>query len=99
MPRTHTRRHERVPAATPVRLRWQGPSGEAHFAHGKILNTSVSGLYIELIEPIKPLSYITLDAPGLKTANWGANGAVRHCSSKGSKYFVGVELKTGGKWD
>jgi hypothetical protein len=97
--RTDKRRHERVPSATPVKLRWHGTSGEAHFARGKILNTSISGLYIELAEPVKPLSYVTLDAPGVKTADWGVNGTVRHCKLQGCKYFVGVELKTGGKWD
>ena len=99
MSRPETRRYERVPSATPVKLRWQGTSGEAHFARGKILNASSSGICIELPEPIKPLSYITLDAPGLTKGAWAANGSVRHCSPKGCKYFVGVELKTGGKWD
>ena len=98
MARNNTRRHERIAAASPVKLRWHGPSGEAHFARGKILNTSKSGVNIELLEPIKPLSYVTLDAPGLKM-DWGANGSVRHCIPKGCKYLVGVELKTGGRWD
>lgn len=99
MSRPETRRYERVPSATPVKLRWHGAAGEAHFARGKILNASSSGICIELPEPIKPLSYITLDAPGLTKGAWGANGSVRYCSPKGCKYFVGVELKTGGKWD
>ena len=99
MTRTDTRRYERVLSGSPVKLRWRGTSGEAHFARGKILNTSISGLYIEMVEPIKQLSFVTLDSPGLKTSDWGGNGSVRHCTAKGCKYFVGVELKTGGKWD
>src|SRR5262245_14605581 len=99
MSRANLRRHERVPAASPVKLRWNGTSGEARFARGKILDTSSSGLSIELMEPIRQGSYVTLDALGLNKAEWVANGSVRHCRSIGSKYLVGVELKTGAKWD
>lgn len=103
MNRCETRRYERVPSGAIVKLRWHGPSGEAHFARGKILNSSETGVCVELVEPIKPLSYVTLDAPELQRAEWAAGGAVRHCTQKGPKYVVGVELNTGSKaaakWD
>ena len=53
------------------------------------------GICIELLEPIKPLSYVTLDTPVLDRADWTAAGSVRHCTAKGAKYVVGVELSTG----
>ena len=95
MKRSDTRRYERVLSGVPAKVRWQGVAGEAHFARGTVLNSSKAGLCVELIEPIKPLSYVTLDAPDLKGADWGAGGSVRHCTVKGAKYNVGVELRTG----
>ena len=99
MKRTDTRRHERVPSNAPVKLRWSGASGEAHFARGTILNSSDTGLCVELVEPIKPLSYVTLNAPELNGADWATGGSVRYCTPKGCKYLVGVELRAGAKWD
>jgi len=98
MNRCETRRHERVPSGAMVKLRWTGTSGEAHFARGKILNRSKSGICVELVEPIKPLSYVNLDAPDLSQPDWAAGGSVRYCTAKGTKYVVGVELTAGAKW-
>src|SRR3954454_15616059 len=95
MIRSDTRRYERVPSGVSAKLRWQGAAGEAHFARGKILNSSKAGLCVELVEPIKPLSYVTIDAPELTGADWAAGGSVRHCTNKGAKYVVGVELRSG----
>jgi hypothetical protein len=95
MNRPDARRHERVPSGALVKLRWRGVAGESHFARGKILNSSKAGLCVELVEPIKPLSYVTLDAPALQGSDWGTGGSVRHCTAKGAKYVVGVELRVG----
>ncbi len=95
MKKEEARRHQRIPSAGPVKVRWQGVAGEAHFARGKIVNSSKSGLCVELVEPIKPLSYVTLDTHELTGSDWGSGGSVRHCTVKGTKYVVGVELHTG----
>ncbi len=95
MKRPDTRRHERVPSSALVKLRWLEASGVSHFARGKILNASKMGLCVELVEPIKPLSYVSLDAPELNGTDWGTGGSVRYCTVKGAKYLVGVELRTG----
>jgi len=95
MKRSDTRRHERVPSGAAVKVRWHGAAGEAHFARGKVVNSSKAGLGFELVEPITPLSYVTLDAPDLMGADWGGGGSVRHCTVKGAKYVVGVELHSG----
>jgi len=97
--RLDTRRQKRVPLDATVKVRWSGAIGESHFARGKILNCSDMGLCFELIEPIKPLSYVSLNAPELNGADWAAGGSVRYCTPKGYKYLVGVELRSGAKWD
>jgi hypothetical protein len=96
MIRNETRRHQRIPAGSLVKLRWLGAAGESHFARAKVLNWSESGVCIELAEPIQLRCYVTLDAPELHHADWAAGGAVRHCTNKGAKYLVGVELAAGG---
>jgi hypothetical protein len=57
------------------------------------------GVCIELAEPIEPRCYVTIDAPEMNRSDWAAGGSVRHCSVKGAKYVIGVELSTGAKWD
>ena len=99
MKRSETRRSNRVPSSASVKLRWNGPAGDLHFARGKILNSSSAGLCIELMEPIKPHSFVSLDAPELKRSDLAAGGKIRHCIQKGSKYVVGVELNTSAKWN
>jgi hypothetical protein len=98
MLRQDTRRHERIPSGSLVKLRWQGASGESHFARAKVVNWSESGVCIELGEPILLRSYVTMDAPELWRADWAGGGAVRHCTSKGAKYVVGLDLAGGAKW-
>jgi len=95
MSRPETRRHERVPSSALVKLRWLEASGVAHFARGKILNSSKTGLCVELVEAIKPLSYVTLNAPELSGMDWATGGSVRYCAVKGAKHLVGLELRTG----
>ena len=97
MLRQEARRHARVPAGSVVKLRWQGSAGEAHFARAKVVNWSETGVCIELTEPIQLRSYVTLDAPDLYRADWATGGAVRHCTGKGAKYVVGVELSVSSK--
>src|SRR5262245_4108927 len=97
MVRNDTRRHERIPAGSLVKIRWLGTAGESHFAKAKVLNWSEHGLCLELAEPIQLRCYVTLDAPELYHGEWSAGGAVRHCTSKGAKYVVGVELAAGAK--
>ena len=97
MTKPNLRRHERVLAGSFVLLRWRGATGEARFARAKILNWSKRWVCVELSEPIPPRCYITIDAPGLNRSDWTA-GSVRHCSRKGEKYEVGVELSTGADW-
>jgi hypothetical protein len=99
MSKPDLRRHERTLAGSVVKLRWRGAAGEAHFARAKVLNWSEMGVCVELAEPIQPPCYVTIDALDLSRADWAAGGSVRHCSSKGAKYVVGVELSTTGKWD
>jgi hypothetical protein len=98
MSRSESRRHERSQSNAQVKLRWQGASGEAHFARGKVLNSSEAGVCVELLEPIPRLCYVTLDAPELNRADWAGGGSVRHCSSKGAKFLVGLELKQSARW-
>src|SRR5260221_3244053 len=93
MNRRETRRQERTMAQAAAKLRWCGKSGEARYARGKIINCSETGLCIELTEPIRTCSYVVLDAPEIKRADWG--GAVRHCEQKGLKFRIGLELTTG----
>ena len=96
--RTEARRHERLAAGSLAKIRWQGAAGEAHFAKAKVINWSDSGVCLELSEPIQLYAYVTLDAPDVRCADWAAGGAVRHCSSKGAKYVIGIDLTSGAKW-
>jgi hypothetical protein len=97
MERRDLRRQVRSPSLAPAKVRWCGSGGEWHFARGKIVNSSPNGVCIELPEPIKPPSYVTLDAPALDRADWAGGASVRYCWPKGAKYLIGLELATT-KW-
>lgn len=94
MERRDLRRQVRNPSLAPAKVRWCGSGGEWHFARGRIVNSSPNGVCIELPEPIKPPSYVTLDAPALNRADWGGGASVRYCWPKGTKYLIGLELTT-----
>jgi hypothetical protein len=76
-------------------VKWCGSAGEARFARGKVVNCSDGGICVELGEPIRPCSYVLLDAPDLRHADW--RGAVRHCEPKGIKFRIGLELTAGSR--
>jgi len=99
MQKRNARRHEQTPSDALVKIRWSIPSGEAHFARGKILDCSERGLRVEVIEPIQMRSYVTLDAPELDRAGWSVWGSVRYCVLKRAKYIVGLELSAGARWN
>jgi len=90
---------ERTLSNTLVKLKWNGTSGERHFASGKVLDCSDSGVRIEIAEPIQIRSYITLDAPELNRAGWAGWGSVRYCLPRRSKYVIGLELSAGARWN
>ena len=94
MKRADTRRHERAAVEAPAKLKWAGASGEARFGRGKVVNLSTGGVCIELSEPIRTCSYVLIDAPDLRCADWSGAGAVRHCEPKGMKFRIGLELTT-----
>ena len=96
--RRNWRKDDRSLSNTLVKLRWNGAHGEAHFARGKILDCSESGIRVEIAEPIQVRSYITLDAPELHSAGWAGWGSVRYCTPRRSKYVIGLELSAGARW-
>jgi hypothetical protein len=97
MSKLDSRRQHRIPFGSILKLRWQGKYGESHFARGKILNRSESGVCFELSEPIQQSAYVTLNAPELSLADWAVGGLVRYCSSKGAKYIIGLEFSVTAK--
>ena len=99
MSKRDARRHERIESGALVKMRWNIPSGEAHFARGKILDCSEKGLRIELMEPIPTRAYVTLDAPELEREGWAGWGSVRYCVLRRAKYIVGIELSGGAQWN
>ena len=98
MKKANIRGSERILTDAVVKLSWSGASGEPHFARGKILDYSGSGLRIEVSERIQIRSYITLNAAELNRAGWAGWGSVRYCTAKRSKYVIGLELSGGAQW-
>jgi hypothetical protein len=100
MPVSHnSRKRERTLSDALVKVKWAGASGETRFASGKVLDCSELGVCIEIAEPIKIHSYVTLDAPELNMAGWAGWGSVRYCLSRRTKYVIGLELRAGTRWN
>jgi len=86
------RRHERQDSDSTVVVMWRDASGNDKFANARALDISDVGLRLQMPEPLRPQSYITLRAEKL-----GIHGqaSVRHCSGRGGKYIIGVEFSAG----
>jgi hypothetical protein len=94
-----SRGRDRTVSNTVVKLKWSGVSGERRFATGKVLDSSDSGIRVEIAEPIQIRSYVTLEASELNQAGWAGWGSVRYCLPKRSKYVIGLELSAGARWN
>lgn len=86
--RKNTRRHPRFPLLNPVRISWED-QGQPHFAIGKCVEISETGLRIEILEKIRPGTRIQIAAERIKLAG---SATVRHVTHKGAKYQLGLEL-------
>ena len=89
LPKRENRRHLRVSYAGAVGISWEDERGLSKYAKAKCLDVSEGGLRIEMTEPIPVLSRLSLRADQI---NLGGAASVRHISSRGCKYVLGLNL-------
>ena len=85
-----SRRHERRPVNYSLSIPWRDEQGIPKFLHARGIDVSESGARIEASEPIDPSAIVHL-----RVEEFGLVGtaAVRHCTRKGMKYVIGLELR------
>ena len=86
------RRHRRRPIDCMLSLSWRDQAGNTRFVRARGLDISESGARIESSEPIETNSevFVRVDDYGLVGC-----AAVRHCSRRGPKFVLGLELTEG----
>jgi hypothetical protein len=89
------RRHSRSAKAAPVSLGWTDRLGVDMFVNGRTVDISAAGIRVELPQPIKKDTYVTVQCSAM-----GLHGraSVRTCGRKGSKYALGLEFSAGLQW-
>ncbi|MGO4881898.1 MAG: PilZ domain-containing protein [Bryobacteraceae bacterium] len=88
-PKTHLRRHARLPFNFEMRVSWKDARGLVQKLRAKCLDISAEGARLETDTPIPARAAITLDSP--LYGNLGA-ASVRHCVRQNLKYSIGVEF-------
>jgi hypothetical protein len=83
-----TRRNARIPYSGVVRLAWEDSRG-SHFAPGRCLDVSETGLRVELPVSIPLRTRVTLSADKIGIAG---SASVKHVARFGAKYLIGLEL-------
>jgi hypothetical protein len=85
------RRHRRLPYCGTIRVSWDDGKGQ-HYAVGKCIDISESGLRIEL--PVAVPSHATL-LIATDRIRFSGSASVKHVVRFGAKYLVGVALNSG----
>jgi hypothetical protein len=82
------RRHRRIPHIVPIRISWEGRN-EQCYALARCIDVSEGGIRVEVARPVRPGTRILLMAERL---NLSGAASVRHMSSRGGKYLLGLDL-------
>jgi DnaJ-like protein/PilZ domain-containing protein len=86
------RRHKRKQVEYTLSASWKDEDGVTKFNQAKGVDLSESGIRIECAEPMEVGRYIHVRVDELGLVG---TAVVRHCSSRGAKYVIGLELSDG----
>ncbi len=89
------RRHNRQDCTPKVKIMWCDASGHDKFANALALDISETGMRLKVPEPLAVLSCVTLRSESLRLHG---QASVRHCSSFGTTYAIGLEFVRGVRW-
>lgn len=87
------RRFPRQPCSGPVSVAWT--IGDDKFTMGHCVDISISGMCIQVSEPMPIFGRVCLRSDRLSL---NGSAIVRHCRRKNSKYLVGVDFAGGLRW-
>jgi hypothetical protein len=89
------RRQNRQVCTPKVKIMWCDASGNDKFAMATALDVSELGVRLKVPEPLRFQSCVTLQSVTLKIHG---QASVRHCSSLGTNFAVGLEFGRGVRW-
>jgi hypothetical protein len=86
------RRHPRGPSQGVLKVAWTDGRGNFRRATGKCLDISVSGVRLELSEPVEARTLVHVESAALQIFG---TASVRYCERFRLKYLVGLEFSGG----
>jgi len=89
------RRHMRKAKSSPIQIVWKDRAGIDRFVNGRTLDISLSGVRVEVPEPVDRQTYVTMRCSALELHG---TASVRTCTRKGMKYVLGLEFSGGLGW-
>lgn len=93
MQRSEARHHQRRRINCELSISWQDRSGNTKFMRARGLDLSETGAGVESDEQIEPHSYVFINMDQYGVAG---GASVRHCSRRGEKYVIGLQLNETG---
>jgi len=83
------RREDRSPKSTTYSICWQAEDGLTHSAEVRGVDISAAGIGVECPNPLVQGSTVYVDARDRSVVG---NCTVKHCSRKGSRWYIGLEF-------
>ena len=91
--RKDIRRHERMFLKVPLRIEWRDMRGCIQSCLAHSVDASEGGLRLALSEYVAPRTLVFIKTKAGRETLTAAT--VRHCTRRGMRYFVGLELSEG----
>jgi EAL and modified HD-GYP domain-containing signal transduction protein len=95
MRKTNSRRHIRHAATGQLRLLWEETAGQERVIPATLMNASLEGLQLLVLQKMPTPAYISCNDPKLGISG---RGCVRYCNYVKGKYLIGVEFRGGTGW-
>jgi EAL and modified HD-GYP domain-containing signal transduction protein len=90
-----SRRKVRLGVQGTIQILWEDSTGREQSTMAQLLNVSVSGLQLQMVDRIPLHTAVSCSAPKMGVSG---RGVVRYCNPSKGKYLIGLEFSNGTGW-
>jgi EAL and modified HD-GYP domain-containing signal transduction protein len=93
--KANSRRKVRHGVQGSIQVLWEDSTGREQITMAQLLNVSVSGLQLQMVDRIPLHTAVSCSAPKMGVSG---RGVVRYCNPSKGKYVIGLEFSNGTGW-
>jgi EAL and modified HD-GYP domain-containing signal transduction protein len=93
--KANSRRKVRHGVQGSVQVLWEDSTGREQITMAQLVNVSVSGLQLQMVDRIALHTAVSCSAPKMGVSG---RGVVRYCNPSKGKYLIGLEFSNGTGW-